>query len=342
MPAWALAPVSPVSVGIALPDNVVSNARLCEDLDSTPAWIEEKTGIKERRFLDTDENITGLATQAAANALANADIAASDIDVLVVACTSPDWLMPSLGVMIATELSITTPRIIDITQHACSSSVYAIYTAACMLQEEGLENALVVGAECISRNTDPNDRRTRVFFGDAAAATVLRKGGATGASEGLLGYDLGSSLSHAVAMASPSQLCHERATMGREVSPRYLRMDGRVVWQEATTQVPKSINDALAASQVDVHQVNAFALHQASAVLVRHITASMGIDKEKVAVTAEWLGNTAAASPLTALWQLARDGRTRRGDHLVISAIGAGFLWGSLCFKLPNDIVAEG
>ncbi|MBT2364803.1 ketoacyl-ACP synthase III [Streptomyces sp. ISL-10] len=338
MPTWGMTPTSPRSVSVALPERVVTNAELCRTLDSTPEWIEEKTGIKERRFLSADENITDLATEAAAKALAAARISARDVDVLVVACTSPDWMMPSLGVIIADRLGIETPRIVDITQHACASSVYATYTASCMLQEPGLQNALVVCAECVSRNTEPLDRTTRIFFGDAAAAMVLTR---TEAPHGLLSYDLGNAYSEAVTLASPSQLRHELDTLGREVHSPYLQMDGKVVWQEASTRLPKSLEETLAGAAVDIADVSGFAMHQANVRLVHYIARTVGADLDRVAITADTLGNTGAASPLTSLWSLARDGLAKRGDVIVLGAIGAGFLWGSLCFRLPADIDVE-
>ncbi|MFJ2753717.1 3-oxoacyl-ACP synthase III family protein [Streptomyces sp. NPDC087297] len=338
MPSWSMIPTGPRSVGVALPERVVTNAELCETLDSTPEWIEEKTGIRERRFLAADQNITDLAVEAAAKALTAAGLVARDVDVLVVACTSPDWMMPSLGVTVADRLGIETPRIIDITQHACASSVYATYTASCILQEPGLENALVVCAECVSRNTGPQDRTTRIFFGDAAAAMVVTR---TEAPAGLLSYDLGNAYSDAVTLISPSQLRHELDTLGHEVHSPYLQMDGRTVWQEAGTRVPKSLAETLAGAGVGVEDVSGFALHQANVRLVHHIARAVGADLDRVAITADTLGNTGAASPLTSLAALARDGRARAGDLIVLGAIGAGFLWGSLCFRLPADLNVE-
>lgn len=339
MPEWSMTPVSPVGVGVELPDRVVSNSEVSENLDTTPEWIEQKTGIIERRYLGDNENITGMTASSAEKALRAAGIDARDVDVLVVASTTPDMVMPSLSAIISDQLGIVTPRLLDITQHACASSVYAIYAASCMLQEPGLETALVVCSECISRVTDPQDRAVRIFFGDAAGAVVLRK---NQGPAGLLSYDLGNSYSTAVSMVSPSQLCHERALNGHEVSSRYLQMDGKVVWQEATTQVPKSISECLAAAGVDVAEVGGFALHQANAKLVEHIARSIGVSADRVPITANRLGNTGAASPITALCELAKNGLAKREDVIVLGAIGAGFLWGSLCFRLPADIKAEG
>ncbi len=338
MPKWKMTPVSPVSVGLEVPDRVVSNAELCESLDSTPEWIERKTGIQKRHYLRDDEDITGMTVSAAEKALGSAGIEAHEIDVLVVATTTPDWVVPSMSAIVANELGVTTPRLMDITQHACASSVYAIYAASCMLQEPGLETALVVCPEGMSRITDPYERSVRIFFGDAAGAVALRK---SEAPDGLLSYDLGNSYSSAVAMASQSQLYRERVVKGQRVSTPYLQMDGKVVWQEATTRLPTTIKETLAAAGVDITDVSGVALHQASAKLVEHIGRSLGASSDRVPITADTLGNTGAASPLTALWSLVNAGLAKRGDIIVLGAIGAGFLWGSLCFKLPADINIE-
>ncbi|GAA1542728.1 ketoacyl-ACP synthase III [Streptomyces albidochromogenes] len=338
MPTWELAPVSLRSVGLALPDRVVSNAELCETLDTTAEWIEEKTGIRERRFLAADETVTDLAVQAAEKAVRLAGIEARDIDVLIVTSSSPEWIVPSLGVTVAERLGIETPRILDLAQHACASIVYALHTAACMLQEPGLGNALVLCAEGASRLPDPHDRTVRIFFGDAAGATVLTR---TPDPGGLLAYDLGHAYSPAVALAGPSLLNHARNTPGHEPADPYLQMDGRVVWQEATTRLPKSVSETLAAAGVEAGQVSGFALHQANVRLLRYIARTMGVAPEKVPITADVLGNTGAASAMTALWRLAADGRAKAGDVIVLGAIGAGFLWGSMCFQLPHDITTE-
>ncbi|SER61081.1 3-oxoacyl-[acyl-carrier-protein] synthase-3 [Streptomyces sp. yr375] len=338
MPKWELAPVSPRSVALALPERVVTNAELCETLDTTPEWIEEKTGILQRRFLQSHETVLDLAVESARKAMAAAEIGARDIDVLVVACTSPDWIMPSLGVSLAERLGIETPRILDLTQHACASSAYGMYTASCLLQEPGLDTALVVCAERGSGITDPQDRLTRIFFGDAAGAVVLRR---TDGADGLLSYDLGNVYSDGVRMASAWRVDQEVPTSPTD-TPRspYIFMDGNVVLREAMTRVPKSLSEALSLAGVTVDEVSGFAVHQANAKLVRHIGRIAGAEPERVPVTADTLGNTAAASPLTALWRLAAEGRARRGDVIVLGAIGAGFLYGSLVFRLPADLVA--
>lgn len=337
MPRWQLTPVSPLSVGIALPERVVTNEELCATLKTSPEWIERKTGIRERRFLSDGESITDLVEESARKAVRQAGLTMRDIDVLLVTCSSPEWTMPSLGVLLAERLGIETPRIIDITQHACASVVYAVYTASCLLQEPDVRNALVVCAEGPSRVTDPDDRLVRIFFGDAAGAMVLTK---TPGDVGLLSYDLGNAPSPKVALAATALLNGPKTQGDPEIGP-YLTMDGPTVWQEATTRVPKSLAAALDAAGVEVDDVAGFALHQANLRLIEHIAGSAGIDMAKVAITVDTLGNTGGASPLTALWRLAEDGRAKAGDVIAMGAIGAGFLWGSLCFRLPRDIRVE-
>lgn len=338
MPTWELTPISPRSVAVALPARVVGNDELCRDLDTTPEWIEEKTGIRERRFVADDEDILTLACTAATRALEGAELRPEDVDVLVVATESPDWLLPSFGVTMASELGITTPRIIDITQHACAASIYATYTAACLMQEPGLQNALVVCADTPSRATDPDDRTTRIFFGDAAGAVVYRR---AERSEGLLSYDLGNNYSPAVALPSTTLMGHQAAT-GRPVESRYLRMDGARVLREARAVMPRTVGRTLEDAGLDSSEISGFALHQPNARLLRRINAVMGVDDGRVPLTADTLGNTAAVAPLTSLWRLAADGLAKRGNNIVLGAIGAGFMWGSFCFRLADDLEARG
>lgn len=333
MPLWKLAPVAPRSVATALPERIVTNDELCAKLDCGPEWVESRTGIRERRFAHPDTDITELLARAGEGALAAAGLRPQDIDVVVVGSSSPEWLLPAMSVTVAARLGITTPRLLDLTQTACASAVYSIYTAAHLLQEPGLRHALVLGADLPSRVTDPDDPVVRVFFGDAAAATVLSR--SEGAEPGLLSYDLGNSPDHAVHLASP----HIVAT--RPPTNRYLQMNGRNVWQTATAVVPKSIHAALADANVGVDEVAAVAIHQANIRLIEHIVAELGIEPGRVPITADVLGNTASASPLTALHAVAQRRTAVAGDVLLLSAIGSGFLWGSLCFRLPADIAIK-
>lgn len=338
MPQWAIVPISPSSVAVSLPERVVTNADLCERINSTPEWIEEKTGIRERRYLEPGTAVADLGSDAANKALKLAGIAARDVDILIVASTSPEWVLPSLSMEIAAQVGITTPRLIDLTQQACASSIYATYLAACMLQEPGLKTAVVVCVEAGSRVTDPADRTTRIYFGDAAGAIVYQT---AAEGEGLLSYDLGHAYSDAVAMPGLAAVSHEPSPAVDVPSSPYLTMDGRKVWDEATTRLPKSISETLAAAGVDAMDVAGFALHQANVRLLQYIARSMGIDIARVGITADTLGNTAAASPVTSLERLARNGLAKRGDVIVLGAIGAGFLWGSMSFKLSSDIRVE-
>ncbi|MGN2637037.1 ketoacyl-ACP synthase III [Nocardia takedensis] len=334
MPTWNLAPVDLCGVAVALPKRVVTNADLCAVLDSTPEWIEQKIGVLERRFLDPEESLDDLMTEAAAAALAAGELSAAEVDVVVTATSSPDYFFPSVGITIADRLGIDTSRIVDLTQYACAASTYALHLAACLLQEQGVRTALIVCGERVSGITDPTDRTTRIFFGDAAAATVLRRT----ESGGLLAYDLGHSPHPAVNLATPWWAPHAEVGGRTEAGRTYMNMDGKVVWDQAITHVPASVRATLGHAGLAVGDIAGFALHQANVRLVREIGKVVGVDPARVPITGDVLGNTGAASPLTSLYKLATAGLARRDDVIVLGAIGSGFFWGSLCFRLGADL----
>ncbi|MFI6168329.1 3-oxoacyl-ACP synthase III family protein [Nocardia sp. NPDC051052] len=333
MPKWTLAPVTPLSLYLKIPDRRVTNAELCEQLDSTPEWIEERVGIRERRFMDPDVSLVDYSVEAVEKSIELAGLTADDIDVVISVTSTPDWFFPSFGVAIAGEVGIATTRIVDLTQTACAGVIYAIYTAGCLLQEPDLENALIVVADRYSSITDPQNRRTRILFGDAAAAMVIRRSD-TG---GLLSYDLGNQPAGGARLPTPWQL--RGATASTEL-PRgpYLHLDGRDVWQAAVTLLPDSLLRALSAAGVKVADVSGFALHQANVRMLESMTRTLGANPELVPVTADTLGNTAAVAVLTSLHRLAQSGQTKRRDVILMGAIGAGYMWGSMCFELAEDL----
>ncbi|RDI69050.1 3-oxoacyl-ACP synthase III family protein [Nocardia pseudobrasiliensis] len=333
MPKWTLAPVTPLSLYVKTPKRRVTNAELCERLDSTPEWIEERVGIRERRFMDPEVGLAEFSAEAVDKAIALAGLTPGDIDVVISVTSTPDWFFPSFGVTVAGQAGIATTRIVDLTQTACAGAIYALYTAGCLLQEPGLENALIVVADRYSSITDPDDRRIRILFGDAAAAMVVRRC----ESGGVLGYDLGNQPSGGARLPTP---WHLRGDSDSTELPRgpYLHLDGRDVWQAAVTLLPDSLLRALSAAGVKVEDVSGFALHQANVRMLESMTRTLGADPELVPITADTLGNTAAVASLTALHQLAQAGRAKRRDVILMGAIGAGYMWGSVCFELADDL----
>lgn len=328
-------PVSPVSVAIALPETVVTNDDLSRQFDTTPEWIERKTGILSRRRMEPGEDLLDYAARASRAALRGADLVPQDVDVVVVATSTPDWVMPSFGLQLADRLGIDTPFIVDLTQFACASAIYAIHQAALQLRD-GMKRALVVCPEAATRALDPTDRLGAVFFGDATGALVLERT----RDDGLLAYDLGHALSFGVSLPTTVGI-DVRQARGETDPSRFLAMDGPTVWSQATTALPKTLSECLGSAGIRVDDVSGFALHQANIRLLDHVVDEMGVDRDRVAVTGDSLGNTAAASPLTALARLAATGRARSGDLVTMGAIGAGFYWGSAVFRLDRDMYAE-
>lgn len=319
--------MTPVSVALNLPEDIVTNDELCAQLGHTTTsdWIERKTGIRERRFFPPATDTVEALTAAGAAAIEAANMQPSDVKFVITACTTADWLLPAMSVRVAAALGITTPHLYDLTQTACASAVYAT-TLAASLMHEGPGSALIICADFGSRVTDPFDRATRIFFGDAVGAMILTK-----SDDGLVAYDLGNEYSPAVRQASHHLTRHTKE------SP-YLYMDGKSVWDTAIRVVPKSIRKALADASLSVSQVEAIAFHQANIRLIQEIMRQTGASHSQVAITADTLGNTAAASPLTALYSLTEQGKCKKGNRLVLSAIGAGFFWGTCVFSLGEDI----
>lgn len=239
-------PVSVAGTGVCLPETTVTNHRLAQDLDTSDEWIVGRIGIRERRWLAPDLATSDMCVVAARRALAVAGLAAGDLDVVIVATYTYDQPLPSTAVIVQDALGAHRAFALDVTQAACANGVQAMFLAANLLQAPGIRRVLVIAADCASRLTDPQERTTRVIFGDAAAALVLTRTSTTdtGAGAGLLGWDFGSQLSYGVqipAGGSRLPVSSEVLAEGRQ----YLKMDGREVWDMATRCLPDSIHAAV-------------------------------------------------------------------------------------------------
>ncbi|MGW4896338.1 3-oxoacyl-ACP synthase III family protein [Kitasatospora sp. NPDC004240] len=322
-------PVGILGSGVYVPGTVVTNADMERAFDTSDAWIRSRTGIRERRYLEPGLNTSDMCVAAARAALADARTPAAEIDAILVATFTHDQPLPSTALMVKEAIGAHRALPLDLNQAACAGGVYGILTAAHLLQGEGFRSVLVIGAECLSRVTDPEDRSTRVFFGDAAGAVVL---GRTAPGCGLLSWDTGSDLSFGVEVPAGGT---RRPAGPQTLADRghYLKMDGREVWRTATGRLPDSIRAAVARAGHGVEEVDHFFLHQANLNIVREVTTALGVPADRAPTTVETLGNTGAATVFTVLDLALRDGRVAPGDLLVVSAIGAGFLWGSLCLR---------
>ncbi|MFH8978204.1 3-oxoacyl-ACP synthase III family protein [Streptomyces sp. NPDC017890] len=323
-------PFAVAGTGMHLPPAVVTNKELTRTLDTSDEWITSRTGIRERRRLAPSLATSDMCVAAAAPALDSAGVTPDRLDAVIVATYTGDQPLPSTALIVKDALGAHTALALDVTQAACANGVHAMLIAAHLLQNPSLTTVLLIAADCASRVTDPADRTTGVFFGDAAAAVVLTRTDAPGA--GLLSYDLGSQLSYGVqipAGGSRVPTSSASATAG----DHFLRMDGRAVWNTATTRLPESITNAVRRAGMPIDRVRHFFLHQANLNILTETMTTLGIPPERAPVTVDRLGNTGSAGMFTALHSALTEGSLLPGDTYVLAGIGAGFQWGSLCLR---------
>jgi len=323
-------PFAVAGTGMHLPPTVVTNQELTRTLDTSDAWITSRTGIRERRCLAPHLATSDMCVAAARPALEAAGVEAAGLDAIIVASYTGDQPLVSTALIVKDALGAHRALSLDVTQAACASGIQAMLIAAHLLQNPSIGTILLLAADCASRITDPADRTTRVFFGDAAAAVVLTRSETPGA--GLLSYDLGSQLSYDVQIpAGGSRLPASSATVA--AGEHYLHMDGRAVWDTATTRLPESIRSAAHRAGVPVDEVRHFFLHQANLNILNETLSALDIPRDRAAVTIDRLGNTGSAGVFTALHTSVTEGALLPGDVYVLSGIGAGFQWGSLCLR---------
>ena len=308
--------------GSALPKRCVTNAELAETVDTTDEWIVERTGIRSRYIADSTETTASLATDACRRALDAAGIAAADIGLIVLATATPDQTFPSSATKVQAALGIDDCIAFDV--HAvCTGFLYALSVADSMLRSGAATSALVIGSETFSRILDWDDRGTCVLFGDGAGALVLK---AEDGDRGILATRLHADGRHNELLyvdGGPSTT----GTVGK------LRMKGREVFRHAVKNLADVLNEVLAAAGLNSADVDWVVPHQANARILDATARKLGLPPEKVVVTVDRHANTSAASVPLALDTAVRDGRIKRGDLIVLEAMGGGFTWGAAAVR---------
>ena len=313
--------------GSYLPKRILTNDELARSMETTDEWIVQRTGIRERHIAAPGELTSDLALHAAHAALANAHAEANSIDLIVLATSTPDQTFPASAVSVQNGLGIRHGAAFDL-QAVCSGFIFALSTADALLRSGSFKRALVIGAETFSRILDWDDRTTCVLFGDGAGALVLEAQAQAGGKNdrGLLTTHLRSDGRHKSKLyvdGGPSST----QTVG------HLRMEGREVFKHAVAMITDVIDDAFKATGYSAADIDWFVPHQANKRIIDGSAHKLGISPQKVVVTVDRHGNTSAASIPLALADAVADRRIKRGNLILLEAMGGGFTWGSALLR---------
>ncbi|OFZ97568.1 MAG: 3-oxoacyl-ACP synthase [Betaproteobacteria bacterium RIFCSPLOWO2_02_67_12] len=309
-----------VATGAYLPARVVRNDEFAQRLDTTDSWIRERTGIVERRIADASQGSSDLALEASRAALAAAQLAPGDIDLIIVATSTPDFVFPSTACLLQAKLGAKGCPAFDV-QAVCSGFIYGLATADSFIRGGTVRRALVVGTEVFSRIMDWNDRATCVLFGDGAGAVVLAADSAPGIHASALHADG----SYASALSVPGNV-----SGGRIVGSPYLQMQGNQVFKMAVKVLDEVARETLSAAGMKVGDIDWLIPHQANVRILEATARKLGLPLERLVVTVDHHGNTSAASVPLALDECVRSGRIRTGHRVLMEGVGGGFTWGAV------------
>ncbi len=315
-------------VGSFLPEQIVTNADLVEFVDTSDEWIQERTGIKQRHKARDDQPTSDLATEAARRALADAGKTAADVDLIIVATTTPDMTFPATASIVQRKLGAPVGIAFDV-QAVCSGFVYAMSVADGFVARGLAKCALVIGAEEMTRLMDWTDRSTCVLFGDGAGAFVMepREGQGTKDDQGLLGFALRCD-------GNKTDLLYVDGGPATTGTVGHLRMAGNQVFRHAVVNIAEAITAACQAANIEVSDVDWFVPHQANQRIIKGVGDRLGLDENKVISTVAIHANTSAASIPLAMDAAIQDGRIKRGDMVLLEAMGGGLTWGACAFRL--------
>ena len=306
--------------GSYLPERVMTNADFAaRGLDTNDAWIRERTGIERRHIAEKTQASSDLALHASQRALQAAGVRADELDLIVVATSTPDYVFPSTACLLQAKLGVKGSAAFDV-QAVCSGFVYGLATADSFVKTRMAKKALVVGAEVFSRILDWNDRGTCVLFGDGAGAVVLSAAEKPGIHASVLRADG----SHAGMLSVPGNVCG-----GAIVGSPFLQMNGQAVFKFAVKVLEESARETVAAAEMKLSDIDWLIPHQANVRILDATARKLGLPSEKLVVTVDHHGNTSAASVPLALDEYVRAGRIKAGQRLLLQGVGGGFTWGS-------------
>jgi 3-oxoacyl-[acyl-carrier-protein] synthase III len=319
-------------VGSYVPDRILTNDDLSKLVETSDEWITERTGIKERRVADPEQAASDLAVPAARQALAAAGLDPADVELVIVATVTPDMFFPSTGSLVATELGSPDAAAYDLSA-GCTGFMYAVAQGYGALAGGLARNAVVIGAETLSKIMNWHDRSTCVLFGDGAGAVVLEHV----FDGGFLGFELGSDGEGGKELSVPAGGSRNPATAQTvEQELHFLRMNGREVYKFATRVLVSSAEKLLEECGLTVEDVDLYIPHQANKRIIDHAARNLGIPEEKIFINLQKYGNTSSASIPLCLAEAAAEGRLTKGTRVLMTGMGAGLTWGS-AYTIWND-----
>jgi 3-oxoacyl-[acyl-carrier-protein] synthase-3 len=314
-------------VGGYLPQRIVTNDELASRLETSDAWIHERTGIRQRHIAAPHETCAAIGEAAARAALLSADAGPDDVDAIIVATSTPDQAFPATALRIQAALGVKRGFGFDLAA-ACAGFIYAVSVADGMIRAGQARGVLVIGAEVYSRILDWQNRGTCVLFGDGAGAVFLRAGTGQGT------VDRGILSTHLHAQGTLGDILYVDGAVGRHDRPGTLVMNGREVFRHAVVRLAEAVEEALAANGLVRSDIDWLVPHQANLRIIDAMGRKLGLASERVVVTVDRHANTSAASVPLALSEAWNDGRIRRGDLVLMEALGGGLTWGSALVRM--------
>ena len=310
--------------GHFLPKTVVTNDNLSKVMDTSDEWISSRTGIRERR-LATEETTASMSAEAAKLALSDAGVSPEEIDLIIVATVSADHMTPSCACEVQAAIGADHAVAFDINA-ACSGFLFALQMADMYIRQGVYRNALIIGAETLSKIMDWNDRSTCVLFGDGAGAAVICP--AEGERQGLASITLGSDGAKGMVLAGVNR-SNNNPYVKTDIGPHYIHMDGQEVYKFAVTTVPVSIEKVLEEAGLTTDDIKYFVLHQANIRILQSVSKRLKVDMDKFPISLDHCGNMSAASVPVLLDEVNRKGMLEKGDKIVLAGFGGGLTWGA-------------
>lgn len=312
-------------IGAYLPSLVVTNDRISEFVETNNEWIVERTGIKERRISE-GEDTSDISVEASKIALKRADVDAKDIDLIIVATVSPDMFIPSVACLVQSKLNATKAACFDINV-ACSGFLYGLEIANSMMKSMNYKNALVIGAEVLSKVMDWTDRGTCILFGDGGGAAVLKQ--EQEGSKGIIKSYLRSDGSKGEALTIGAADFNNPFSKEEKLKDRIIKMNGREVFKFATTAIVDAVNEILKDTEISLEDIKYIVPHQANYRIIKSAANKLGLDENKFYLNLERVGNTSAGSIPIVLNEMYENSLIKKGDKLIFVAFGGGLTYAS-------------